>query len=432
MPAVSISAASEYISQTPSTLGSSGYVEYEVEAIYPGILDVFIGTDSADNLLFDTPEIWDDETSSWIELTGMIEFNNTYIYEGADTWYVISLGSIDESGIYKLRFYVVIPWSGLTSSSGDFIFGAKPPEESLRESFNKGNAYYVTTSWNIEWENVIEIIIDNPDSILSDPVITLSIDVDDIDWESVQEDGDDIRIVDCDNLTVLSYEFDSFNYGVSADILVAAPPLGDTDYYERLLLYYGNDTASAGTVSVLTGTATVQYRYVTITTNNPQNLSYELSGDNQVILSWDKGFGTDYTYVVRQLGSYPESITDGTVVYYGMDTSCADTGIDIGLSLNTTDYYYRAFSENIFGEISADYAEKEVPGMMIPLLITMAIVAFAFWKREVWLYLIACIACLFFAYQYMQVNLYISIAPYILALYLVFKAVTAWFPSKRG
>ena len=73
--------------------------------------------------------------------------------------------------------------------------------------------------------------------------------------------------------------------------------------------------------------------------DEPTNLTAIAVSSGQINLAWNKGTGTNNTYIRRKTGSYPTSVTDGTQVYNGTGTSFSNTG----LSASTT-YYYRAWS----------------------------------------------------------------------------------------
>ena len=64
-------------------------------------------------------------------------------------------------------------------------------------------------------------------------------------------------------------------------------------------------------------------------------------GRFRIDLSWTKGWGADYTYVVAKLNSYPTGRTDGTNIYNGTGTSYSH----IGLNPNEH-WYYSAWSWN--------------------------------------------------------------------------------------
>ena len=90
----------------------------------------------------------------------------------------------------------------------------------------------------------------------------------------------------------------------------------------------------------------------------PSYFNATASGTTRVNLSWTKGEGAYYTTITRKAGSYPQTATDGSVVYYGTGTSFTDT-----VSAGQT-YYYRAWSVAYDGGLYAwsdsDYARDYV------------------------------------------------------------------------
>lgn len=70
----------------------------------------------------------------------------------------------------------------------------------------------------------------------------------------------------------------------------------------------------------------------------PEYFNASLSGSNRVNLTWTKGEGAYYTTITRKIGSYPQTATDGVVVYYGTGSTFTDS-----VSSGKT-YYYRAWS----------------------------------------------------------------------------------------
>jgi hypothetical protein len=70
----------------------------------------------------------------------------------------------------------------------------------------------------------------------------------------------------------------------------------------------------------------------------PSYFNASLSGTSRINLMWTKGEGAYYTTITRKVGSYPQTATDGSVVYYGTGTSFTDS-VTTGKT-----YYYRAWS----------------------------------------------------------------------------------------
>lgn len=76
---------------------------------------------------------------------------------------------------------------------------------------------------------------------------------------------------------------------------------------------------------------------------------------SQITLAWNKGNYANTTVIQRKTGGYPESISDGTTVYNGTNSSYNNTGLNSG-----TKYYYRAWSWNSSLEIwSVNYIDVQ-------------------------------------------------------------------------
>jgi hypothetical protein len=90
----------------------------------------------------------------------------------------------------------------------------------------------------------------------------------------------------------------------------------------------------------------------------PSYFNASLSSNTKVNLTWTKGEGAYYTTVTRKIGSYPQTATDGSVVYYGTGSSFTDS-VSSGQY-----YYYRAWSVAYDGGLYAwsdsDYARDYV------------------------------------------------------------------------
>jgi len=139
-------------------------------------------------------------------------------------------------------------------------------------------------------------------------------------------------------------------------------------------------------------------------------------GGITVSANWTKGVNTTYTMIRFKRDSYPTTVSNGELVYYGDGT----TDNFSGYSLETTTYYFSAWgfdSDNI--SHSDDYAQASIGGeameeiatqlgnwvtwlegdfltllqtilsSVIGLFLVLAITALAFWQRNVFLYLLA-------------------------------------------
>lgn len=102
----------------------------------------------------------------------------------------------------------------------------------------------------------------------------------------------------------------------------------------------------------------------------PSYFNATLYGSNQVSLKWTKGDGAYFTAVTRKVGSYPQTATDGTVVYYGTGSSYNDS------VTSGQNYYYRAWSVAYDGGLYAwsdsDYARDYVTVQKVVNVVTPA------------------------------------------------------------
>lgn len=130
----------------------------------------------------------------------------------------------------------------------------------------------------------------------------------------------------------------------------------------------------------------------------PTGLSAWKITNNLVGLSWTKGPGTDNTFIVRKIGSYPDNQTDGVIVYNGTDDNATDAGVDFGY-LASGGYYYRAWGEQ-GGTYTSCYTEDFVGGggMLILAFICLCgvLTGLSGWKRFLPLAMAASIAWLTF------------------------------------
>ena len=113
-------------------------------------------------------------------------------------------------------------------------------------------------------------------------------------------------------------------------------------------------------------------------------------GGQDVQLDWTIGLNSENTLIRMKANGYPESITDGQLVYFGAGNTTTDTG----LALETTTYYYRAWSNAAL--LYAGPVEAQIGGSMIQFgviaFIAMGTAVLAFWQRKVWIFFLAGIA----------------------------------------
>jgi hypothetical protein len=129
----------------------------------------------------------------------------------------------------------------------------------------------------------------------------------------------------------------------------------------------------------------------------PSSFTLTAVSDNQVDITWVKDPTATNTEIRREINEYPTSRTDGVQVYYGAGESVSDTADEVGLELDKSTYYYRAWSENVIGW-SLDYAQDYIGGenmgalasalgslstvglTWLALLAVVGISGLAFWK----------------------------------------------------
>jgi len=101
----------------------------------------------------------------------------------------------------------------------------------------------------------------------------------------------------------------------------------------------------------------------------PTNFVITQTGASSINISWTMGVGADTITIRGSSDGYPDTVTDGYLVYSGNGTYVV---VD-GLALSTETYYYRAWSHNTYG-YSTGYAEDHIGGSSTSLLI-LAILA---------------------------------------------------------
>jgi len=147
----------------------------------------------------------------------------------------------------------------------------------------------------------------------------------------------------------------------------------------------------------------------------PTDLTYTTDGNN-VILDWARGLRADTTVIVRGENGYPMTPTDGEVVYDGAGTTVTDSGVNSEFR----PLYYRAWSYNDWG-YSIEYAEAEKGVLMTELFMVLGLTAFALWRREIWVYLPAVIALIFFGYRWIDTDIMFGLPFFALALFMTIK-----------
>ena len=103
-------------------------------------------------------------------------------------------------------------------------------------------------------------------------------------------------------------------------------------YYFRLWSF---DTSSNFSYNNVSGSATTSW-----VPSSPSNLNVSSISVSEIRLNWSKGNGSR-SVVVRKIGSYPSSHTDGTEVYNNTDRFYNDTSLSTSVH-----YYYNVYSFN--------------------------------------------------------------------------------------
>jgi hypothetical protein len=97
-------------------------------------------------------------------------------------------------------------------------------------------------------------------------------------------------------------------------------------------------------------------------------------------------------------GRMPESRTDGYLVYYGEETYCSDTAVNLDETL--ANIYYVAFAQNAGGGWEGKGASGLLENMAVQqisgVIFIVSIVALALWHKGIMLYITGNLVCYFF------------------------------------
>ncbi|MCG2687165.1 DUF2341 domain-containing protein, partial [Candidatus Parcubacteria bacterium] len=102
--------------------------------------------------------------------------------------------------------------------------------------------------WNTGWSYRRTITFDNTASAenLNDFPVLVKLNSSRIDYSNTQNSGQDIRFIDSDDSTVLSYEIESWNESGDSFVWVKVPRVNQNSNTDFIYIYYGNTSASDG------------------------------------------------------------------------------------------------------------------------------------------------------------------------------------------
>ncbi len=131
---------------------------------------------------------------------------------------------------------------------------------------------------------------------------------------------------------------------------------------------------------------------------------------NEIQVDWTKGNNADKTMVRASYGHVPEDRDDGYLVYYDTGETVSDNSFDWDTNLGKI--YFRAWSQNADGEWETTGASGEMEGTPVTLLTTiiiiLAIVALAYWRQDMILYLIAGLAVAIWGLNYIRTSVWLG------------------------
>lgn len=177
----------------------------------------------------------------------------------------------------------------------------------------------------------------------------------------------------------------------------------------------------------------------------PTDFTITQISPTSINITWTMGLGADRTIIRVSDEDWPADINDGYLSYNGTGTYVV---VD-GLSLATTAYYFRTWSENDF-MVSADYAQARVGtlvglaaflDMLIPLIdgptgivnmmFAVSLMGFGFWKKG-WLRVMFSASLVIWGAATMPHDMKIA-APFIaVGIMLLFMAIFHLMSEYRG
>lgn len=267
-----------YLSAEPHTLGSAGWVTFQMNQKQSSVnIDIALGF----NINSTRPtrlQLWANYTHEkivyvpftqmilsnlsghyeWINITNWnrtiqnisyfdwkdININPDiyyYNYSGMNRWYIIQDIPMQQNKLYTARVYFSMPFAALNRITGAYIFAVKPHSLTIPESIAAGYFYMLDPWWNSLWLYRQLVFINNTaiSATLQNFPVGITIN------QSIRENcssaiGADIRFVNADNTTVLNYEIENWSLGIVWVNITKVYSNTPTPFY----IYYNNSVAT--------------------------------------------------------------------------------------------------------------------------------------------------------------------------------------------
>lgn len=137
------------------------------------------------------------------------------------------------------KVWVDVPWNG-PGSSGKY---------NLTVTLD-GIDYVIDPWWNLTWYESQKLCFDTLTTGITqhlvDFPVMVRLDSTRLNWTDIQADGDDLRFIDADNVTVLSYEIERYTYNSEAIVWVRVPQIDANSTTDHIWMYYDNPAAASG------------------------------------------------------------------------------------------------------------------------------------------------------------------------------------------
>ncbi len=294
-----------YISVTPHTLYSSGYVYYTIKSkVYSGDVDVVFGFNtetgkpktaeyynpgfydiprsfecsppywfnftlnpnhfwcyvtlgSGDHELifhhdFDTYDnqeniaYWNEQKyREWVDISDKFTSVN-YLLDGKDKWYYVKNFNINQNQEYKIRTWVDVPVclssNAECARAGKYDIAIKPSALSIQEAVSQDKLYYIDPWFNASWDKSRAINVWTTDGTAPKPyVLFVNLTYD----SDMNNDFSDVRFVATNNITVYPHYFLTNVTSKYAEIYVNITDFNITTTNTTIYVYYDNPSAKS-------------------------------------------------------------------------------------------------------------------------------------------------------------------------------------------